>query len=160
MTPVESLQEASRSWEAQILHGDNEEICWVRFENIHNEDSITYKNCLTGSLQTIEFEHQTFSVQTESTKNDGIAKFYFPKHFKNDGEQLSLVKLNNVRRHCQKIEKFLLQSANDLFLINQTEHQIKLKTDAKSFCWEYGNISFDKRKTMKKKMWKDKLKWI
>ena len=46
---------------------DNEGILWVRLLNFHNEDIFTYKNSRVGILETIGFEHQTFSIQTKST---------------------------------------------------------------------------------------------
>ena len=69
VTPVESFQDSSGLRVAQTVVRDNEGNRWVRLQNFHNEDMVTYKNSRVEILETIEVEHQTISVQTESTED-------------------------------------------------------------------------------------------
>ena len=49
VNPIESYQTATGLWVAQTLVKDNERICWVRLSNIHDEDTVTYKNSRVGN---------------------------------------------------------------------------------------------------------------
>ena len=70
VTPNESFQNSCGLWVAQTVVRDNENVCWVQFTSNHHEDSVTYKISQVRLFETIESEHQVFSVQTEPTVVD------------------------------------------------------------------------------------------
>ena len=150
VTPVESFQGSSVLWIAQTKNRDNQETCWVRIFNKKIEDFVIHRNFRVGVLETIEFEHLSFSVQTETTGNAEKKKLTPEKHVRVLGQLLSLPELSEVKNSCQKFEKSCSKSASDLSFINQIEHQIKLKADAKLFGRVLVSMGFDVRKALKK----------
>ena len=58
--------------------------------------------------------------------------------------------LDTVKILCQKHEKLFSENSKDLGFNLQTEHQFQLKPNAHPFRRAHRNMSFDKRKTMKK----------
>ena len=74
----------------------------------------------------------------------------FAKHFSIDSTALSADQLQEVKKLCNKYESIFSRHSNDLGFCDRIKHTIKLKDDHKPFRRAYGNMSFEKRKAMKK----------
>ena len=124
--------------------------CWVRLLNIHNEDIVTYRDTRVGTLKTLELDEHSLELQRKTEEKTKREDFSFERHVNIENKNLSKDQLHQVRTLCNKYETIFSRHSNDLGFNNQIEHQIKLKPDAQPFRRTYGNMSFDKRKAMKK----------
>ena len=129
---------------------DDNGTCWVRLLNIHNEDIVTYRDTRVGTLETLELDEHSLKLQRQTEEKTKREDFSFERHVNIENKNLSKDQLHQVRTLCNKYETIFSRHSNDLGFNNQIEHRIKLKPDAQPFRRTYGNMSFDKRKAMKK----------
>ena len=150
VNPLETFQEATGLWVAQALVNNDNGTCWVTLLNIHNEVIVTYRNTRVGTLETLELHELALKLQRQTEEKTKREDFSFERHVNIENKTVSKDQLHQVRTLCNKYETVFSRHSNDLGFNNQIEHQIKLKPDAQPFRRTYGNMSFDKRKAMKK----------
>ena len=107
VTPVESFQDSNGLWVVQTLNRDKDGALWVRLLVIHEEGIVTYKNSLVGTLETMPFEHQTFSVQMDLPTDAKKEKFNFEKHVRIDDQHLSQPELDKKKGNIKNAKKAL-----------------------------------------------------
>ena len=150
VNPLETFQEATGLWVAHDLVNDDNGTCWVRLLNIHNEDNVTYRDTRVGTLETLELDEHSLKLQRQTEKKTKREDFSFARHVNIENKNLSKDQLHQVRTIRNKYETIFSRHSKDLGSNNQIEHQIKLKLEAQPFRRTYGNMSFDKRKAIRK----------
>ena len=98
----------------------------------------------------MELDEHSLKLQQQREEKTKREDFSFERHVNIENKNLSKDQLHQVRTLCNKYETIFSRHSNDFGFNNQIEHQIKLKPDAQPLRRTYGNMSFDKRKAMKK----------
>ena len=122
----------------------------IKVLNLTDAPVTVYKSTKVGTYFENKQNLVVNGIFTNQNKPKTLETFQMRKHSSLEGSKLNDQQKENVQELFTRHQQVFSRNSNDLGYCDKIKHQIKLNKDAQPFRKSYCNMSFDKRKAMKK----------
>ena len=135
---------------ADCLISVNDSKSQLRVVNLSDNDIKLFQNTTIGEFFSNDDSIQINGLFTSKSKPKHPEAFQMGTHATLDGTDLSRNQFSQVVAMFKRHNQVFSRNSNDLGFCDKIKHKIKLEKDAKPFGRDYGSMSFENRKAIKK----------